>query len=178
MVPHAREIVIESSRLSIRPFSGTDADAVFPCITSSLTRFMSWEPPASRQAFDRIWQSWLPAIADGTDFIFTVRRRSDGEFLGLAGLHHVRDTSPELGIWIREERHGEGLGHEAVATVARWASQRLHAEGFVYPVAEENYASRRIAESLGGVIIERHDTPKYRRVVYQIPSRSFNNIQG
>lgn len=165
------EIHIESERLSIRPFSADDADAAFRCITPSLTRFMSWDPPASREDFDRIWQGWLPTIADGTDFVFAIRQRGDGSFLGLVGLHRVRNTTPELGIWIREDFHKQGFGREAVGLVARWASLALGIESFTYPVAEENSPSCRIAESLGGVIVERRETPKYMSVIYRIPEQ-------
>ncbi len=50
-----------------------------------------------------------------------------------------------------------------------WASREWGIDRFIYPVAEENYASRRIAESLGGVVVERRQTPKYQSVIYQIP---------
>lgn len=56
--------------------------------------------------------------------------------------------------------------------VARWASLVLGVARFTYPVAEENYPSRRIAESLGGVIVERRETPKYMSVIYHIPNQS------
>nr|WP_084085537.1 GNAT family N-acetyltransferase [Cupriavidus sp. USMAA2-4] len=171
MLLHPDEIRIESSRLSIKPFSASDADATFPCITLSLTRLMSWEPPPDRESFDLVWQAWLPAIAEGTDFVFAVRQRDSGGFLGLAGLHHVKSPSAELGIWIREDRHREGIGREAVSLVATWASRELGIDRFTYPVAEENYPSRRIAESLGGVVAERRLIPKYKYVIYQIPSQ-------
>jgi RimJ/RimL family protein N-acetyltransferase len=171
MVLRTSEVHIESNRLSIKPFSASDADATFPCITPSLTRFMSWEPPANRDDFDRVWRSWLPAIDDGSDFVFAIRQLDDGSFLGLAGLHHVRNESPELGIWIREDHHRKGFGREAVGLIAQWATRAIGAESFTYPVAEENHPSRRIAESLGGVIIERRVTPKYSSVIYRIPKQ-------
>lgn len=171
MAPRTSEIHIQSARLSIRPFSAVDADATFACITPSLTRFMSWDPPVSRDDFDRVWRSWLPAIEDGSDFVFAIRQLDDGSFLGLTGLHHARSESPELGIWIREDRHREGLGREAVALVAQWATRLIGVESFSYPVAEENHSSRRIAELLGGVIVEKRVTPKYHSVVYRIPKQ-------
>jgi hypothetical protein len=48
----------------------------------------------------------------------------------------------------------------------------LGIESFTYPVAEQNYSSRRIAESLGGVIVDRRETTKYMSVIYQIPNQS------
>ncbi len=169
---HMDKIHIESRRLSIKPFASGDADSAFACITPTLTHFMSWEPPATRTDFDHIWRAWLPAIDDGSDFVFAVRQCSDRQFLGLAGLHHARTANPELGIWIREDRHGEGFGREAVERVARWASQAIGAQSFLYPVAVENRASRRIAESLGGAVIEKRVTPKYESIIYRIPGRS------
>jgi RimJ/RimL family protein N-acetyltransferase len=87
----------------------------------------------------------------------------------LTGLHRVRTESPELGIWIREDRHRNGFGREAVTLVADWATRTIGCASFTYPVAEENRPSRRIAESLGGVIVESRVTPKYKSVVYRIP---------
>jgi RimJ/RimL family protein N-acetyltransferase len=163
------EIQIESTQLLIKTFSDNDADAAFSCITQSLTRYMAWEPPASRHDFDGIWRSWMTSINDGSDYVFAVRQRADGSFLGLAGLHRVHTGSPELGIWIREDRHRNGFGREAVTLVAQWATRTIGSESFIYPVAEENRSSRRIAESLGGVIVEKRLTAKYRSVVYRIP---------
>lgn len=75
-----------------------------------------------------------------------------------------------MGIWLREDIHGRGLGREAIAAVAAWATANLHPSHFEYPVAEENMASRRIAESLGGSITKRRSNPKYTSVVYRIPT--------
>jgi RimJ/RimL family protein N-acetyltransferase len=110
MLLQPTEIQIESTRLLIKPFSANDADATFSCITPSLTRYMAREPPASRHDFDGIWRSWIPSIDDGSDYVFAIRQRADGGFLGLIGLHRVRTESPELGIWIREDRHRNGFG--------------------------------------------------------------------
>ncbi|PRY08187.1 GNAT family N-acetyltransferase [Paraburkholderia sp. BL25I1N1] len=175
MLLRPTEIQIESTRLLIKPFSASDADATFSCITPSLTRHMAWDPPASRDDFDDVWRSWIPTIADGSDYVFAVRQHADGSFLGLAGLHRVHTASPELGIWIREDRHRNGFGREAVTLVARWATRTIGAESFTYPVAEENRPSRRIAESLGGVIVENRLTPKYMSVVYRIPRQPVTN---
>ncbi len=66
-------IRILSQRLSIEPFCEQDAAESFPCLTPSLTRYMSWEPPASLEEYAQVWEQWLPAIADGSDIVFTVR---------------------------------------------------------------------------------------------------------
>ncbi|MBN3810001.1 GNAT family N-acetyltransferase [Paraburkholderia sp. Ac-20347] len=172
MTLRADDIHIESPRLSIRPFAASDAQDAFDCITPALTRFMSWEPPADRSVFDQIWPAWIATIAEGTDFTFAIRQRDGGSFVGLTGLHHVRQTDAELGIWIREDLHARGFGREAVSAVAKWAGNALGIKIFTYPVAEQNYPSRRIAEALGGVIADRKETPKYLSVIYRIPDQA------
>ncbi len=157
-------IRILSQRLSIEPFCEQDAVESFPCITPTLTRYMSWEPPASLEEYAQVWGRWLPAIADGSDI-----ERVGARFTGLVGLHHTGSETPELGIWVREDKHGLGFGGEAVRAVVQWASEWVVAKHFIYPVATQNRASRRIAEALGGVVIERRMAEKYESVVYQIP---------
>ena len=59
---------------------------------------------------------------------------------------------PELGIWLRKEAQDQGYGREMLTTVIAWAIDRFKPQGFIYPVAEENLRSRRLAEGLGGVL--------------------------
>jgi len=164
-------IEILSARLALRPFTATDADEVFAAITPTLTRYMGWEPAPSQEAFAEVWRAWLLTIRDGSDLHFVVRGRDKPRFLGLVGLHRARSAEPELGIWIREDAHRNGYGREAIAAVVDWTGKHLAAESFEYPVAEQNLASRRLAESLGGVEVSRRTAPKYNSVVYRIPPR-------
>ncbi|WP_432261345.1 GNAT family N-acetyltransferase [Cupriavidus sp. TMH.W2] len=161
---------IRSARLTLLPFRGDDAIEAFPCITPTLARFMDWEPAPSLRAFEAVWQGWLANMAGGSEFVFTIRRADDSLFLGLAGLHHADTTAPELGIWIREDCHGHAYGREAVTAVAHWALANLAPSHLVYPVAEQNWPSRRIAESLGGVVVGQATTRKYERLIYRIPA--------
>lgn len=163
------DIEIRSLRLVLKPFTANDVDEVFAYITPTLTRYMSWDPPSTRQEFDEVWQSWLRLIAQGQELVCVIRRSSDQKFLGLVGLHHIPHTTPELGIWIREDEHGSGFGREAVTAIAEWASSHLIFQYFLYPVAIENYASRKIAESLKGVQIAQKTQRKYVSVIYAIP---------
>lgn len=165
----ARGVEIRSERLRLKLFTPDDADEVFTAIPPAITRFMQWQPPRSPAAFAEVWQSWLTPIRDGSDLHFVARSLADGRCLGLVGLHAAKTTRPEIGIWIREDEHGNGIGREAVAALVAWASEKLDPDCFEYPVAEENLASRKIAESLGGAIVEYRSNSKYTSVVYLIP---------
>jgi RimJ/RimL family protein N-acetyltransferase len=164
------DISLASERLDLRPFGPEDASEAFAAITPALTRFMNWEPPATPEAFAEVWRAWLPAMAAGTDLHFVIRSRSRGEFLGLAGLHGIDHAAPELGVWIKQTAHGHGYGREAVATLIAWTSPRFDIDHFVWPVAEANLPSRRLAEALGGTIVGSAPRAEYTAAIYRIPA--------
>src|SRR6266487_3047087 len=126
-------IVIQSPRLQLIQFQMMDAQEVFGCITPAIAKFMPWEPP-----------SW-----------------SERECLGMASLEDADSVSPELGLWLKESAHGQGFGREVVAALVEWGHATLGKGSFVYPVAVQNAASRRIAEKLHGEIIGNRTNPKY-----------------
>lgn len=169
-----RSLSLSSPRLRLTAFTPADADEVFEAVTPTLTRFLRFEPSPSREAFAEIWATWFPRMAAGIEVSLVVRS-TGGEFLGMAGLHAIGDPEPETGIWIKEAAHGRGYGREAVATVIAWAGRELGAAAVRYPVAEANTASRRLAESLGGIAVGTGILPKpgidHPMVVYRIPAR-------
>lgn len=170
------DIEIHSARTVMRPFSPEDAPEVFACISPKITRFMRWEPPESLEAFAEIWQSWLPSIADQSNVLMVARHREDNRCLGIVGLHALQTETPELGIWLRHDLHGMGLGKELIGAAAAWVSQNRTIKYLEYPVAEENIASRRIAEGYGGQIAGRRTNPKYCSVVYHIPPITYGTV--
>ena len=160
-------IVIQSPRLQLHQFEMADAEEVFACITPKIARFMSWEPPTRSEYVARC-EARLQAPELNT-FSFVIRRRDSKECLGMAAVEQCDTESPELGLWMKESAHGQGFGREVVAAIAEWAHKTLDKKSFIYPVAVQNIASRRIAERLHGEIIENRTNPKYDSVVYKIP---------
>lgn len=96
-----------------------------------------------------------------------------GEFLGVAGLHGVGAREPTAGLWIKETAQGLGYGPEAMAAIVGWACAEAGASAVLWPVVEANLRSRRLAESLGGAIIDagrlRKGATEHPEVVYRIP---------
>jgi len=160
-------VQIQSARLQLSTFEMADAEEVFACITPAVARFMSWEPPKSFSEYKARREARLQA-ADPTEFTFVIRRRDTKECLGITALERADQSSPELGIWMKESAHGQGYGGEAVRAIAEWATKDLGKDTFLYPVAVENIASRRIAEKLHGEVIGTRKSPKYDSVVYKI----------
>ncbi len=161
------QVVIRSARLQFSTFKMADAEEVYACITPGIARFMSWEPPRSFDEYKANRQASLQANHQSV-FSFVIRRIDSMECLGVAALDDADQPTPELGIWLKESAHGHGYGTEAIKAVAGWATKTLSKESFLYPVAVENVASRRIAEKLNGAIVGIRRNAKYESVVYEI----------
>ncbi|MBV8650085.1 MAG: GNAT family N-acetyltransferase, partial [Alphaproteobacteria bacterium] len=76
----------------------------------------------------------------------------------------------------KETAHGFGYGREAVAALIAWVARELGLRSVTYPVVEQNWPSRKLAESLGGIIIGNRLLKKSggvsnAMVVYRIPAR-------
>ncbi len=88
----------------------------------------------------------------------------------MASLEDAHSVCPEMGLWLKESAHGQGLGRKVVTELVEWGQAFLGKGCFIYPVAVQNIASRRIAENLGGEIIGTRKNSKYDSVIYRIPS--------
>ena len=97
------------------------------------------------------------------DLTFVVLKKDDEEFLGCCGIHGRENTrTPELGIWIKESAHGRNYGREAVVVACQWALKHIEFEYLIYPVDRNNFPSRKIPESMGGVIFEEKRVGTFR----------------
>jgi RimJ/RimL family protein N-acetyltransferase len=160
-------IVIQSPRLQLSHFRMMDAQEIFGCITPAIARFMPWEPPSWSEYMTRCEKR--VQAPEPNKFSFVIRRLDNRECLGMASLEDADSVSPELGLWLKESAHGQGFGREVVAALVEWGHATLGKASFIYPVAIQNIASRRIAENLHGEIIGNRTNPKYDSVVYKIP---------
>ncbi|MBL8773923.1 MAG: GNAT family N-acetyltransferase [Phenylobacterium sp.] len=159
---------IETGRLVLDRFTTADAPDVFAAITPAVTRWMTWEPPTWAEF--EAHAARLAAADPRAGANFVIRLRDTGRCLGITAAERLADDLPELGIWLRADAHGQGFGLEAARALLRWASAASGAAGFVWPVAVENAASRRIAERLGGEIVAERPGAKYDAVIYRIPA--------
>ncbi|KXO87121.1 acetyltransferase [Acinetobacter venetianus] len=159
---------LQTPRLDLFLFQMDDLVDIFPCVTTTLTRYMIWEPAQSFKELEQIGQKWLIAETNYTDRHFVLRDKETHLFIGLIGVHHLHTSTLEFGLWIREDCHNQGFAKEAIYEVFRWASSHP-VQYFLYPVAVENQPSRKLAEFLGGTIAGYKTERKYESVIYHIP---------
>ncbi len=154
------KVVIQSPRLRLVPLSSKYVPDIFTEFTAQIALYMTPLPASNISQTQEIVNAGIDCIKKGTDLGLVILDISTQEFLGMAGLHRLTTPTPELGIWIKASRHGQGLGREAITALKSWADQNLTYNYLIYPVDKRNIASCKIAESLGGTIEAQYQKTK------------------
>lgn len=76
---------------------------------------------------------------------------SNNQFIGCCGIHNITAESAELGLWLKKSVQGIGLGTEIIINLIEFLENNFVFKYILYPVDEENIASKKIPEKLGFV---------------------------
>jgi len=145
-------VSIKSNRLLLIPISMKYRNEIFKEFSEEITTFMYPAAATDISEIDEFIKKSLDGLAKGSNLQLVILDKESLEFFGCLGIHHVDRKTPEFGIWLKKSAHGMGYGREGVTAVKKWADNNLDYEYILYPVAEKNIPSRKIPESLGGVI--------------------------
>ena len=169
------ELEIPGERIMLRAVSDKYVDIMFREFDSEITKYMFPSPNEDIGQAQTFIDKSRKEMAAGHTLTFSFIDKDTGEFLGNGGLHTNSSpaSTPELGLWIKKSAHGNKYGREAIHTLCNWARANLEFDYLIYPVARDNIASRKIPESLGGVIFKEEITQKANgedmdTVVYKI----------
>lgn len=142
---------IETERLTIYPMSPKFTDDIFNNFTHEITKFMFPATPKDISETESFVRDAMSKNEAGKDFqVFYTNK--NGEFIGCGGLHHIDTDTPEFGVWVKRSAHGNKYGREAISALKEWADANLKYKYLKYPVDKNNIASRKIPESMNGVI--------------------------
>jgi ribosomal-protein-alanine N-acetyltransferase len=157
-IPQLAELslVVETSRLKLRPFTEADVDTLFPLVSQpELPKMMSWNPHASREetlAFVR--EHAIGGIARNEDLVWAIEHESKLAGcieLGSISWHHValRVDRAELGYWLAPALWKQGLMTEAASAAVRFGFEKLSLHKITTRCFVDNHASRRVIEKTG-----------------------------
>ena len=151
-----RDIKIESERLILVPIELSHAEDAFINMNADVTKYM-YPKPADDISETISWiKGSIKRMEQGSNVQLVILIKGTGEFIGCAGLHSVDCKTPEFGIWTKKSSHGNGYGREAMTALYIWACENIDFDYILYPVDKRNTASRKIPESLGGVIAKEY----------------------
>lgn len=110
---------IETARLLLRPFSLSDAEALFSIIADNKTnRFLPMFPPKDKaEAEEILRERYLPDAARPYRAVYAVTWKSDGTLIGYVTVSD--GESRDLGYAVRREFQGRGIATEAALAVLK-----------------------------------------------------------
>jgi RimJ/RimL family protein N-acetyltransferase len=138
--------------VTVRPW-GEDGDAeaiIAACNDRAIAEFLDMIPqPYTRSDADAYLEACRVGWRDGTfsNFALVV----DDRAVGSMGVRwkDLGDGVAEVGYWVANEARGKGICTRALKLVAGWVLARPELSRLQLRAAEENVASRRVAENAG-----------------------------
>ena len=112
----------------------------------------------SRSLFQKIFDDnlmqgiWKMANADDI-LVCTIIGKVGKEICGFCQLDKIDTPTPYVGIDMRDGYMGKGHAQEAASLLIDHASKHYDVDHFIWKADKDNFASRHIAEKLGGQLI-------------------------
>ena len=141
-----------TDRIHLQLVDQSYAEAIFQEFTDEIAYYMLPKPAKTIADTLQFIQSSKLDFDAGKSFTVMITKVDSGEFLGCGGIHELDSRTPAFGIWIKKSAHGNKFGLEAVSALKKWAEKYLDYDYLIYPADKDNWPSRKIAESLGGVV--------------------------
>lgn len=144
--------VILTDRLKLVPTSLKYAPEVFKEFTEEITTYMFPKVPQDIHDTETFINTSIKKMENGEELQVVILDKKTGDFFGHGGIRKLNTDTPEPGIWIKKSAHGNKYGREAVKALKEWIDKNYKYKYIMYPVDRENISSRKIAESLGGIV--------------------------
>jgi [ribosomal protein S5]-alanine N-acetyltransferase len=151
------KVILETERLRLEPISLDYLTIIYKNFSPEISRYMYPRSPEDISETKNFIEDSIKKLHTNQDLVMVILDKSSEEFLGVVGLHsNATANTPELGVWLKKEAHGNKYGQEALKKLKDWTFENIIFDYLIYPVVEENIASRKIAELLGGKIYEEY----------------------
>lgn len=146
---------IQTSRLSIRPYSASDineqTDAVLESVTT-VGRWLSWCTPDYTVKDAAEWFVICDdAMKKSAAFTFGLFNKDTGQLIGSVTINQLKPDMKigNIGYWVRESKQGMGYASEAVLAIKQFGFRDLKLLRLEIVAAVDNKASNRVAIKSG-----------------------------
>lgn len=141
--------ILESERLILRPPRPTDIAGLVVWLGDfNVSRNMSRVPHPYHEEDAEMFVAGIGPQREGRRHAFSVLRKSDGMFLGCAGLQED-ESGFEFGYWLGTPFWGQGFATEAAHRLVTFAFQDLDQEAVHAGWFYDNPASGHVLAKLG-----------------------------
>lgn len=147
-----QQLTLHTNRLLIRPLQADDADALF-AIHADAEFMQYWSEPPWQEiatAHERIVR-YQTALADGQYLRLGLAPKDGGPLLGTVTLFNFDDQCrrADIGYGLARPAWGQGLMHEALRELVRYAFEDLALNRLEADIHPDNLASAKTLDRLG-----------------------------
>jgi len=146
------DVTLQTKRLTLRPMTPADTDAVFAMRSDPVVqRYGSHPPWTDRKTAVEYIERDVRAMAAGEHAQFAIVRREDGVVVGTCTLFHLDEPCrrAEVGYVLLPPQWGQGYANEAVTALLDWGFEHLALNRVEADIDPRNAASARALERLG-----------------------------
>ena len=147
-----RTPILETERLTLRPFKEEDATEVFECWESDpdVAKYMFWTSHNDIEKTKEWIAFELGQIEKPDWFRFALELKDTNELIGTALIYYEKEVECwEIGYNLGKKYWGKGYTTEATRTVINFAKAELNLTQIVGRYAKENPASGKVMDKLG-----------------------------
>jgi RimJ/RimL family protein N-acetyltransferase len=149
---------LDANEFFLRPLSEADASAVVEAVQESVASvgvWMPWATPSYSTVEVVVWiEACAASRAAGTGHEFGIFRKSDGLFIGAAGLNQFNRINNfcNLGYWVRQAAQRRGAASAAVRALCSFAFDELRLTRVEIVALVGNEASAAVARKAGATL--------------------------
>lgn len=144
-------IKIITDRLILMPINFEYSEVIYKEFNKKIAKYMIPQPEEYIEQIFEFIKICKNDLLSFENLHLVIIDKESREFLGGAGVYHLKQLNPELGIWLKEDAHNKSIGYETINGLIKWAIINLNYEYLSYPVDRRNIASLRIAEKNNGI---------------------------
>ncbi len=152
----APERLVEADFI-VRGYLPGDGEPLVEALTASydhLKTFMPWaKPDPSLAEMEQFARRARGNYLKSEDFVLGIFDAEEQRLLGGSGFHlrgdSLENRAAEIGMWIRAESAGQGLGTRVLRALVAWGFSDWPWERLAWRCDARNVASRRTAEKAG-----------------------------
>jgi RimJ/RimL family protein N-acetyltransferase len=167
---------ISDNRLTLRRHQAEDAGALCDAALESreqLYPFMEWCHPDYKLDDSKEWITLTNAKWSKKEWYdFSIWHPQSKRFLGGCGLNNIRtdQRTANLGYWVRTSETNKGIATHATCLMAAFAFEHLDLLRIEIVMAEDNLASRIVAEKAGAIL---EGKLRNRLILHQVPTDAY-----
>ena len=169
---------IETERLRLVPGTTEYLEQIFLEYRDPVVQYMNYGPPENLGILKKRIEKRAIDMKEGKQLFMAILFKNSDEFLGCMALEDLDQKNPEMGGWIKESAQGHGYGREAAAALKQWAEQNLEYDYILWPCAQANKPSCKLAESLGGKVQRKYEKKTVRGTVWSFVDYWISKNQG